>query len=349
MSWFFLGARRDRFLAGLSISSSHFDLDQGEAVAPPIAARPVGVNLRLPRPTVQSLLIGLRWMRVWLVRALERCLPLVLFRAVVAPIVLIRALRGLRAHRAALRELGRRQKVFAKPVSTIALLRARYQNQLTDLVRHWPDRLCEPRWQKRCALFGEDVLRGSLATGRPVVLVTLHCGPTLQMFHWLRASGLEIAAMTSSHYDPSDRIRIHYVQQGDRANGLAGVPWVFGTSLDDLFNIKEFLAAPNRALLMAMDAVGGKTAVTIGSESLRLNVQLGGFTLAAITNAIVIPCLARTRSRLRCEIHFRPPVPDDLIIHRNRPAAAEHVLRELLPLVAELPQQADACTLLHVA
>lgn len=292
----------------------------------------------------------LRWLRVWIVRALERCLPLFLFRAVVAPIVLMRAMRGLRIHQAALRELGRRQEVFAKPVPWMTLLRARYQNQLTDLVRHWPDRLCEPRWQKRCTLFGEDVLRSSLATGRPVLLVTLHYGATLQMFHWLRASGLQIAAMTSSHYDPSDRIRIHYVQEGDRANGLTGVPWVFGTSVDDLFNIKEFLAAPNRALLMAMDAVGGKTGVIIGNEPLRVRVQLGGFTLAAITNAIVIPCLARTRSRLRCEVHFRTPVPDDFIADRKlRTAAAERVLAELLPLLAEAPHQADACTLLHVS
>jgi lauroyl/myristoyl acyltransferase len=288
-------------------------------------------------------------MRVWIVRGLEKFLPGFVFRAVVSPVILARTMRGSIAARAALQQLTKSQQAFAKPVSCLSFLRARYQNNLSELVRHWPDRLCEPRWQSRCELFGEEVLRNSLATGRPLILPTLHYGATLQMYHWLRASGLDLAAMTAVHYVPNDPIRVHYARRADRLNGQTGLRWGFGTNMDDLFDINQFLSRPNRLLLMAIDGLYGKRTVTTRVSGLSVNVQLGGFTLAAVTNAIMIPCIARPRSRMHCEIHFRTPVPDELVLNRkNRPAAAEHVVRELAPLIAECPEHADGPTLLCV-
>ena len=293
------------------------------------------------------LLISLRWMHVGLIRTAERLLPGFILRVLVAPTVFRARFRQLPGDLALLPQFKRLPAGFFKPTPLI-IFRERYRRSSTDLVRHWPDRLGEPRWQKRCRLHGEEILRESLASGRPLVLATLHYGATLEMYHWLRTIGLPMAAMTSAHLDTSDVVREHLAFLADAASRLTGVPRVFGTSMDDLFDIREFLQSPKRALLIAIDGHIGSHQAIARADGMAINVQLGAFTIAAVCNAIVIPCLSRALSRMRCEIHFRAPVPDKLVGHRrSAPAAAEHVLRELVPLIRDCPTQADARLLLN--
>jgi lauroyl/myristoyl acyltransferase len=207
--------------------------------------------------------------------------------------------------------------------------------------------MCEPRWQKRCRIVGEEHLSAALASGRPVILITLHYGALLEMYHWMRGRGLPLVGMTVSHLDTSDLVRERLAFLADRANGLSGLPRVFGTSMEDLVNIQQFLKTPGRALAMAIDGGRGYHPATVQFDGITVDVQLGVFTIATVTNAVVIPFLAWSGPAMTCEIHLRQPVPDELVTYRvRRPAAADHVVRELMPLVRERPEFADGYHLL---
>ncbi len=55
--------------------------------------------------------------------------------------------------------------------------------------RLWPDRLHERRWMNRCAFVGKEHFDAALATGRPIILISVHLANLTELFHWLRATG----------------------------------------------------------------------------------------------------------------------------------------------------------------
>ena len=277
---------------------------------------------------------------VGLVRGAEAVLPGGLFRAAVGPVVAglcVREWVNGAVDWPALRTL---PEAFGPRPTAAAVVRSRYELKAGTLARLWPDRLAEPRWQARCRLHGAAAVRGLLAAGRPVVLATLHYGSLTELFHWLRAAGLPVAAVAGSPPDHRGAIRSGLNDRADRANGLAGVPRVFGTTPADLRDVCDFLAAPGRAVQIAVDGIVGTRRHAVAAAGVRFEVSAGAFKLAAITGAVVVPCLWRPARRMGCDIHFADPVPDAVVAGRRFDEAAAHVVHHLLPLIRDRPELA---------
>ena len=279
-------------------------------------------------------------LRVDVIRVAERFLPCAVLRAVIAPIILIRCLRTWRVDRQMQHLIEQLPSPFQRPTSRLATFRARYQHLAMTLIRNWPERLCEPRWQARCHLFGEDVLLAARASGRPIILTSVHYGGLGEMVYWLRSKRLPLAVIVI-HPKAYDEARKHYFLIADRVNGLVDVLPLFGTDTQALFDIRDFLEK-GRMLLCAIDLPYGRRTSAVQVDGIEVTIQLGVFTIAAVTNAIVIPTLFRNRPGMECDIHFRSPVPDGWVTDRkHHPQAAQHVLNELMPLIEQCPEQAD--------
>src|SRR5437667_2013220 len=64
-----------------------------------------------------------------------------------------------------------------------------------QLVYAWPDRLSSPRWQGRCRFEGQVELVKSWDAHHPMILASVHVGPSEIMNYWLRAHGIVITTV----------------------------------------------------------------------------------------------------------------------------------------------------------
>jgi lauroyl/myristoyl acyltransferase len=261
------------------------------------------------------------WRRVGIliagVRAAERVLPLWLLYALVWPAAALRAAWEFRFSR-------RRMWLSRIPLNAV---------KLTLL---WPDRLRQPRWRGRVNTVGVDRFERARATGRPVILATLHFGPATAVLPLLRRDRLPVAAITLR--DPDDRraFRKTLQQLADRMNDLEGVPAVIGVA--DVERAVDFLGAGN-VLVLAVDGPRGRRLHTrIGHHTLSLSAAV--CQMAAMRHAIIVPCLLTAAPVFRVTMHFGQPVPDALVCdYRRHQAACEHLHREFLPIVSAFPAQ----------
>lgn len=215
----------------------------------------------------------------------------------------------------------------------------------SKLVRYWPDRLREPRWQGRCRLLGAEALDAVLASGRPVILATVHYGNLSELGHWLRARGTAAAILSAIDVTRVSAYRDRVATLRDQAQGLAEVPRYL--QIDNLWDVRDFLAVPNRVLVVAFDAYHRRYVLVCGDDC-DFRISTGAFKLAAIVNAVVIPCVTRAPRGLAVEIHLGRPVPDaDVITAPDPEAACRHIVREILHVTAPHPEQYDPYFLHH--
>jgi hypothetical protein len=209
---------------------------------------------------------------------------------------------------------------------------------MTRFFRFWPDRLREPRWQSRCRVHGAERLNAVLDGGRPVILTALHYGCLTELYHCLRARGLTVASVSARGEARWSEYRKRLNTLADEANGLTGLPRVY--EVGDVWSARDHLAKPRRLLTITLDGYHGQRPLVVRGPDFCLRLGSGAVRLAAVTNAVIVPCLIAAPRGLAVEIHFGTPVADDLIADPCRhPAAAEHVVRELLPLIRALPEQ----------
>ena len=214
------------------------------------------------------------------------------------------------------------------------------------MVRDWHEgaaiavfyhRLGLPRWKKRFRVVGPLPQSHPEWGKRPVIFTFIHTGPFGLLCYWLRAQGIPVASLAGGlPLIVNNRHYLKIISIGNKRFGLENIPYVFQRH-SALRESIRFLT-PGHALLMALD--GGRP----GEESERCEaggfpilLRQGAVRLAAQTNAILIPISVRRTSLCRFEIHFRAPVPDELIDKHDPIKANQHIISDLWPDIADHP------------
>jgi lauroyl/myristoyl acyltransferase len=269
------------------------------------------------------------------VRAAERVLPRWLLYALVWPPAAVRTAWELRIgpDRVAVRMP---QSMWTRTARHFRMWVSRVPLNAVKLLLLWPDRLRLPRWRSCLTTTGIERFERARATGRPVILATLHFGPTTAALPLLRRDGLRAAALVIRN--PAERapFRIALQQVADRVNGLNGVPALMAVA--DLERAVEFLSA-GHVLVLSVDGPRGRHLwSTIDDHALSLSTAV--CQMAAMRQAVIVPCLLTAGPLFRVTMHFGEPVPDALVVdYRRHQAACDHLHREFLPVVRACPEQ----------
>jgi short-subunit dehydrogenase len=283
-----------------------------------------------------------RMRRIEALRGVEKTVSVSLLQAILSPMLALRCLRDWKTDRRTFELTQKLPAQFKRPRNWCSITQSRYQIESLRLWRHWPDRLGEARWKRRCEFSGMEHLEAVFASGRPAVLATLHYGELSLLYHLLRSRGMAVAAITGVHLDHYDDVRDHYDTLGDRAHSLMGVPRLFGTTTDQLMEGRDYLRSgrDKRAIIVAIDGYHGAKGKQIEVDGMRFHIHTGAFTLAWVSDAVVVPVLFQAKSFMRCAIHFGQPVPQNMVTNRTEHIdAARHVLTQLLGRVRRCPQQ----------
>lgn len=211
----------------------------------------------------------------------------------------------------------------------------RTRMNLTKLMKFWPDRLRTARWQERIRCVGLAEFEKARARGRPVILAMLHFGPATVLRYWLRARGWPAAGLVARPLKERSALARLADRQSDRASGLGGVPHVFNRTR--LRQLVRFLRPPNLLLMTVEGVKSGQ--VFIGGEDYSLPLATGAVRLAALTGAVLIPCLAYSHRPLGLTVHFGKPAPPPAGKKDPGRAAYEHLLREFVSVIRIAPEQ----------
>jgi len=201
-----------------------------------------------------------------------------------------------------------------------------------QLIYIWPDRLRSARWLSRCRLEGRCDLVGSQNDDRPVILASLHFGPSEILPYWLRAHG--IVTTTIRGLTPNSLQSLTSYQYA--LSPPADVP-VF-LYVNEMAHVRQFLR-PGRHLLVMVDVDRGKQ-LHVPFENRLFRMATGAIRLAAMADAELIPCLIRETASWKFAIHFGDPVPRQLF--DNSPdlkPVATHLLMEFSKVIARYPEQ----------
>ena len=214
---------------------------------------------------------------VELFRALERLMPVWLFYLCTYPFASLRALRSPPPIPASFPDGW--IPATAPPVSALNSTGFHMNNLLQFL----PDRLCAPRWRKRCQIIGLDHLVRARKDGKPVMLAFGHFGPFKLTPFWLRANGIPITALHAG----TVQSRSPFMRHNDRHLPFPNVPNVlYGDQLRELVRIFR----TGGASLLAIDnPVGRLIDVPVG-EGRVYRMATGSLRMAAEHGAELIPC-----------------------------------------------------------
>jgi lauroyl/myristoyl acyltransferase len=266
-------------------------------------------------------------------RSLERLLPVGALWIVCWPMAAIRAACRLMVGAPTIRQFDRvPTSLRARPdrFGWVAhLWREQTRMSLAQLMYLWPDRLSGGRWKNRCRCVGLERVERDHALGRPIILATLHFGPSVLLVHWLRAQGMPAAGLRDSRVKARP-VYWRYIDRKSAVPGRSDGPSVFDRT--ELRSAHDHLLA-GRILLMTAEGRYHRH-IRVHREGLAFDVASGPLRLAAATGAIVIPCLIAAGPRMSFTIHLGEPVPADLVIDADlHRAGCDHFLGELLPVV----------------
>jgi len=96
---------------------------------------------------------------------------------------------------------------------------------------------------------------------------------------------------------------------------------------------------PGTCLLLQVDHHRGRL-IEGDWDKGRLQMSSGAFRIARLAGAAVIPVVVFDDGRWRFRVHVGTPVPQHFIDEGDESAAATHVARELMPIVADHPREA---------
>jgi hypothetical protein len=192
----------------------------------------------------------------------------------------------------------------------------------------FPDRLSEPRWQRRLRLTTATNLKQLLANDHRLIFVSLHFGPFDTLVYWLRARGIRVTVLVGQAA-PRQRLK----QRQYALSPPCDLPVVLPVSelrhaLDHRFPSRHFM------IMMDVDR-GHQVEVEVGQLAYR--VAAGAVRLARSADALLVPCLATALPGLRFAIHIGEPFPakdgEDVAVTTRR------LLEQLLPIVRQNPEQ----------
>jgi hypothetical protein len=262
-------------------------------------------------------------------RTLARFVPPLLLHALLLPYELIRgASLARRERRLPLRSLSPRPTDKLPGYFT----RWRYQSRNYErwLATLWPELWKRPPWSSRYRVDnGETILR--LLADRPVVLTTLHTGWQFAAATWLLHRGIEIGSVVAIADQWARAVELRNSDYWARYEGTH----IFLRG--DTRAMVRFLT-PGRAFLVQVDYDKGKV-VDLDWHGTRWQLSSGAFRLARLANAAVVPLVALDDGLWRYRIRVGTPVPDTLIAAGDDAASAAHVFNELMPLMADVPDQ----------
>lgn len=279
-----------------------------------------------------------------IVRPITRPLPPGIFRGLAWPGVAAYALLELMRLGTPVAEYDRLPDALRPPRSLLPwwlrIWRDRARVAMARLVGFWPEWFSTSRRGGIFRLEGpEDSLRLLGDRSRPLVLVSLHFGPTKLLYQGLRSLGLPVAALT---WEEESRMPPHIreiLRICDRQAGLEAVPHFFAPGHS--YEVVEFLRE-NRALLVLMSGGGGRH-LEVSDGGMTLSLSAGALKLASLVEAGVVPCLIRMGPGGRMILTLGPPLPGaDVCNPRRHRAACEQLLRFARPILRASPGQIDS-------
>ncbi len=271
------------------------------------------------------------WVQFYGVRALERVLPPAALWLVAWPFVALAVVCDLPKYgRYASKWRHVPRSLRPSELGFRLFLKARMEARFGRLATFWPDRLAEPRWQRRCRCEGLENVAGAQARQTPVVLATLHFGPLVLLRFLLRARRIPVAGLSEEQ-----RVRRPLAQRMKDARAcLPQVPHVFPR--EELKAARAFLQ-DGGWLLIPMDAPHGKQ-VDVPTPHGSLRLGTGAVRLAQSTGARLVPCLIYEESPWRFVVHCGKPAELGAAQAKDTlEAAAQHLVREFLPVLLRHP------------
>jgi lauroyl/myristoyl acyltransferase len=280
--------------------------------------------------------VGTGWSSFYFVRACERLLPPGVLSVLLWPLAALWDLIQLR---------GRKPLVHSRrfPRSWPAkrwrfILKQSVGLYHSQLFYMWPDRLTEPRWQKRCRFEGDPDLLRTGKDDRPIVLASLHFGPFEILPYWLRAYGIPATSVRTA---PPAALRnltnYHY-----SLSPPPDVPlWVFAEELTPLprFSHIRKILGPGRRLLVLVDPNRGLMA-DVPFDGGIFRMATGAVRLAQMADAKLVPCLISEDSAWRFTIHIGEPVPQEWLGRSvDMQKIGTHLIGEFSKVVRRYPEQ----------
>ena len=194
------------------------------------------------------------WLSFYLLRFCERLLPKTVLSLLLWPPAAIFDLVQLPKRK--LITCWRRFPQSWRPKAWRFFLRQSLGLYHSQIIYAWPDRLCSASWLRRCSLEGASNLIDSQKGDRPVVLASLHFGPSELLPYWLRAHGI---VTTTVRAGPPDSLK-SLTDYQHALSPPADVPvFVF---VEDLIPMPRFsrvskILGPGRRLLVMVDPARG--------------------------------------------------------------------------------------------
>lgn len=313
----------------------------GEVKRPVEKGSPNGAKAHMSFPAattapVLRLKLAAAWFSFFFVRLCERLLPKSVLSLLLWPPAAVFDL--VRLPRRKPITCWRRFPQSWRPKAWRFFLRQSLGLYHSKLISAWPDRLCSASWLRRCRLEGASDLIRLQKGDRPVVLASLHFGPSETLPYWLRAHGI---VTTTVRTGPSDSLK-SLTDYQHALSPPADVPvFVF---VEDLVPMPRFsrvgkILGPGRRLLVMVDPARGRQ-VDVPFEDRLFRMPTGAIRLAQMADAELIPCLIVETATWKFAIHFGSPVPRHYIGGSpDMQAIATHLLKEFSKVVSRYPEQ----------
>ncbi|MEA2676612.1 MAG: hypothetical protein QOJ81_753 [Chloroflexota bacterium] len=264
-----------------------------------------------------------------LCRTLARSLPISLLHALLLPYEWARgAWAALLVRSLPLRHLGPGAEVT--PPGFFRRWRYQSRNYERWLATTWPELWRKPPWSDRLRVDHPEIIEELLAH-RPVVLATLHTGWQFSCTSWLLNRGVEIGSVVAGAEQWQRALALRDSDYWARYEGVHVFPH------GDARSMVRFLT-PGRCFVIQVDYGQGEV-IEIDWGGRMWPMASGAFRLARLAKAALVPIVALDDGLWRSRVHVGAPVPDELIASGDDPASAVHVLNELMPLVAQVPDQ----------
>lgn len=286
-------------------------------------------------PVVQ-LKLAAGWFSFYFLRLCERLLPKSILSLLLWPPAAIFDLVQLPKRR--LISCWRRFPRCWRPSAWRFFLRQSLGLYHSQLLYTWPDRLGSESWLSRCRLEGAGKLIELHKGNRPIVLASLHFGPSELLPYWLRAHGIITTTVRAA---PPDSLK-SLTDYQHSLSPPADVPvFVFVENLIPLprFSRVSNILGPGRCLLVLVDPARGRQ-IDVPFEDRLFRMPTGAIRLAQLADAELVPCLITEDATWKFTIHFGTPTPRHYL--NNSPdmeAIAIHLLNEFSKVVTRYPDQ----------
>jgi lauroyl/myristoyl acyltransferase len=251
----------------------------------------------------------------------------------VSPTGLYMALAPLAFARAAFSFSQRFPEYFCEPPSSRKAWRARMNYLLGRGLEFIPDRLATAKWQARFQTTGLVHIQEARERKRSVVLVCFHFGAFKLIPFWLRSQGIPVIALLGGESGSRSAAK----RMKDKLSPFSPLPTVLYRK-DQLRSVVRFLRT-GHVLFVAVDRETGKRITIPINEHCSFQMATGAIRLAAKCDAELIPCFMIDEGRWQFRLEIGQPVPSEFLTTKlDNIGAAQHLLRELLPVVSKHPE-----------